>query len=88
MALGLKYGYTEPAGKENILQVMDEFLKRFESRHQTILCRDLIHCDVSTPEGRLQAAERDTHHTICVGLVRDATEIAAEMLRTGREQPA
>jgi C_GCAxxG_C_C family probable redox protein len=80
MALGLKYGHTHPAGREDALKMTGEFLRRFEARHQSILCRDLIQCDLTTPEGRQQSSERDVHHTICAGLVREAAEIASEMM--------
>lgn len=82
MVLGLKLGASIPEGKQNTYAVAEEFLCRFEARHRTILCRDLTQCDLTTPEGRQQAAERDIHHAICAGLVRDAVQIAAEMLST------
>lgn len=80
MALGLQLGTSTPEGKAEAYEMTDEFLRRFEARHQSILCRGLIQCDLTTPEGRQQASERDVHHTICAGLVRDAAEIAAEMI--------
>ena len=45
-------------------------------------CRDLIGCDLSTDEGRQQATAKDTHDTVCSELVRDAAQIAEELLRS------
>ena len=53
MVLGLKYGnskVTEIKKKEKAYEVVKEFVKRFKSRNDTILCRELLNCDLSTPE--------------------------------------
>jgi C_GCAxxG_C_C family probable redox protein len=80
MALGLAQGADTPAGKEDTYRMGQEFLQRFESRHATILCRELIDCDISTPEGRQQAREKGAFTTLCPLFVRDAAEIVQAML--------
>ena len=55
MALGLAQGADTPAGKEKAYQLGQDFLQRFEIKHGTILCRELIDSDISTPEGHQQA---------------------------------
>jgi C_GCAxxG_C_C family probable redox protein len=80
MALGLARGADTPAGKEAAYLLGQEFLQRFESRHATILCRELLGCDISTPEGRQQALEQGAFTTLCPQFVRDAAEIAGVML--------
>ena len=80
MALGLAQGADTPAGKEDTYRMGQEFLQRFESRHATILCRELIDCDISTLEGRQQAREKGAFTTLCPLFVRDAAEIFQAML--------
>lgn len=80
MALGLKRGADTPEGKEEIYRLSQEFMRRFEEKHGALLCRDLIGCDIATPAGRQDAAERKVFTTICPVLVRDAAEIAQAML--------
>lgn len=80
MALGLAQGADTPAGKEDAYRLGQEFLQRFESRHATILCRELIACDISTPEGRQQASEKSVFTALCPLFVRDAAEIVQSML--------
>lgn len=80
MALGLAQGADTPAGKEDAYLLGQEFLQRFESRHATILCRELLDCDISTPEGRQQARERGVFTTQCPLFVRHAAEIVQAML--------
>ena len=80
MALGLAYGADAPAGKEHAYRLGQEFLRRFESRHATILCRELLEIDISTPEGHQQAREKGVFTALCPLLVGDAAEIVQEML--------
>ena len=80
MALGLAQGADIPDGKEDAYRLGEEFLQRFESRHVTILCRELIDCDIRTPEGLQQAREKGAFTTLCPLFVRDAAEIVQAML--------
>jgi C_GCAxxG_C_C family probable redox protein len=83
MAIGLKHGRTtaeDEAAKEKTYELMHEFIKRFKERNTSILCNVLLGFDVSTPEGRERAAERDTHANICPKYVQDAVEILDEIL--------
>jgi len=84
MALGLAHGADSPAGKEDAYHLGEEFLQRFESRHATILCRDLLDCDISTPAGRQQAGERGVFTALCPLFVGDAVEVVQEMLSKKR----
>jgi len=80
MVLGLAQGADTPAGKERAYLLGQDFLQRFEVRHGTLLCRKLIHCDISTPEGLQQARSRGVFTTLCPLFVRNATEIAQALL--------
>jgi C_GCAxxG_C_C family probable redox protein len=80
MVLGLAQGADIPAGKESAYLLGQDFLQRFEARHGTILCRKLIDCDISTPEGLQQASSRGVFKALCPRFVRNATEIAQALL--------
>jgi C_GCAxxG_C_C family probable redox protein len=80
MALGAGRGADLPAKKEETYRLGQELLKAFEDRRGTLLCRELIGFDLSTPEGWQQAKEKGVFKTICPGVVRDAVEITQVLL--------
>jgi C_GCAxxG_C_C family probable redox protein len=80
MVLGLIQGADTPAGKEEAYRLGEEFLQNFESRHKSILCRDLLGCDIHTPKGRQKAQGKDLFNSLCPLFVRSAAEIAQAML--------
>ena len=51
MALGLQRGSDTPQAKEETYQIAGEFIRRFKETYGTILCRELIGYDISTPDG-------------------------------------
>jgi C_GCAxxG_C_C family probable redox protein len=83
MVLGMKYGATtgDPAAKERMYLIAQEFLKRFQEKHASLRCRDLVGADINTVEGRASMSARKTHATICSGLIAEATELLDEMLK-------
>jgi C_GCAxxG_C_C family probable redox protein len=83
MVLGLAHGAHIPAGKEAIYQLARECMQRFSAKHGSCLCRELIGCDISTPEGWQKARESGKMKAICPGLVRDAAEIVQALLEAG-----
>jgi C_GCAxxG_C_C family probable redox protein len=82
MALGLARGAATPAGKEGIYRLSQEFMRLFEEKHHSVLCRDLIDCDLSTPAGHQAAKDKHIFTTICPALVQDAVEIVQKLLET------
>ena len=80
MALGLGHGKATLENIEDTYHLADEFIKRFQERHGTILCRELIGCDISTPAGLQNARETGVFNSTCPGLVKDAAELVAEFL--------
>ena len=82
LALGARYGAEADGGSEGKARHYErvrEFARRFQARHGSLICRELLGCDISTPEGREQARERDVHKTKCPQYVRDAVEILADL---------
>jgi C_GCAxxG_C_C family probable redox protein len=83
MVIGLKYGRTradDKAAKAKAHRLVQEFVTRFKARNATIVCRDLLGCDISAPEGMKQANEKKLVTTLCPKFVQDAAEILEEIL--------
>jgi len=83
MVLGLKYGNADIhdiEAKERIYGLVREFVRRFESRNSSIVCRELLGCDISKPEGIQEAKEKDLFTSVCPKAVKEATEILDEMI--------
>lgn len=83
MVIGLKHGYTKAEDreiKEEAYRLVNEFARLFRERNGSIVCRELIGCDIGTPEGLKYARDNDLFNTHCLKFVRDAVEIVAEIL--------
>jgi C_GCAxxG_C_C family probable redox protein len=83
MVLGLKYGNTtvkDKEGKANTYKKIEEFTNRYKNRNNSVICRELIGCDICTPEGMKEAQDKGLFSSICPRIVQDATEILEEML--------
>ena len=83
MVLGLKYGNNpekDKNAKANTYKKIEDFTNRFKDRNNSVICGDLLGCDISTPEGTKEAHDKGLFSIICPRLVQDATEILEEML--------
>ena len=80
LVLGLARGVDVPARKEEMYELAQEFMRLFEEKHGTLLCRDLIDCDISTPAAYQSAVDKRVFITICPVLVRDAAGIVQTLL--------
>jgi putative acetyltransferase len=79
LAISLRHGRGEGDDKartEETYTRTRELLARFKERHGSVLCRDLIHCDLRTADGQRYFKENDLLHKTCVGCVQTATELA------------
>lgn len=83
MVIGLKHGKAkieDKQAKEKTYSLVKEFVDRFRSRNGSIVCRELLGCDISTPEGRDLAKEKNLFATLCPKFVQDAAEIIEQIL--------
>jgi C_GCAxxG_C_C family probable redox protein len=83
LVIGLKHGRVRPedtAARDKTYALVQEFIRRFQDRHGELKCRDLLGCDLSTPEGQKKIDELKLHQTRCEDLVRDAAAILEEIL--------
>jgi len=67
--------------KEKTYVLVKEFAGKFEARNDSIACKDILGCDISTPQGLRTAREEALFSKLCPKFVQDAAEILEEMLR-------
>jgi C_GCAxxG_C_C family probable redox protein len=78
MALGLMdqdSDPTDPIAKVRLQSRVYGLMQEFESRTGALDCRDLLGCDISTPEGHNQAESEDLFDIRCPELVAEAVDI-------------
>jgi C_GCAxxG_C_C family probable redox protein len=83
MVIGLKYGRTsvdDDEAKRKTNALVKEFVEKFKAKNGTIVCRELLGCDISVEEGYQAAKEKQLFSTLCPGFVRDAVNILEEIL--------
>ena len=57
---GLKYAgpnCDQRDDRENVYTALREFTAKFQERNNTVICKDLLGCDISTPEGTQRATQ-------------------------------
>lgn len=74
----------QAAGRKTAYAAVTSFAQEFGSRHGSLACKELLGCDISTPEGARSAQERGLFRTKCVELVRDAAELVEGLLPSAR----
>ena len=85
MVIGLKYGAAtgDREAKEKTYRLVREFAERFRGKNGSLVYKDLLGCDISSPEGFETMKLKGLHEKVCTGLVRDACDLLDEIL--GRE---
>jgi C_GCAxxG_C_C family probable redox protein len=87
MAIGLKHwahDAKDTDSKDQAYRLAQELLSSFRAQHGSIACRDLLGCDLSTPEGYRQAIETGRFRTLCPGLVKDAANLVDCLMATAK----
>ena len=83
MVIGLKHGKARPdndAAKQKTYALAREFVERFKAKHGTIVCRELLGCDIGTEEGKRVFDENQYEEKRCAKFVADAAMILEEIL--------
>jgi C_GCAxxG_C_C family probable redox protein len=83
MVLGLAESGPDPlvlASKTRVYSLVQNLMRRFAALNRTTCCRELLGCDIGTPEGYLEAQRLDLFQTRCPKYVQDAVEILEDML--------
>jgi len=76
MALGLRSGVDDPsdvAGKAQIGDAVVDLCHRFEARHGSVVCRDLLGCDLD------EARARGLFQTLCPAFVETAARVLDDL---------
>ena len=86
MVIGLKHGKVITDGTkygrdtETSYRLVAELADRFKEKHGTILCRDILDCDLSKPEDRERAVKEGLFAHTCNECILDAVDILEEIL--------
>jgi C_GCAxxG_C_C family probable redox protein len=84
MTIGLFSRNTNSEDKENkekIYELARLFISRFKELNGTVFCRELIGCDISTPEGLEEAFKNNVIENICFNLVKNSALILDEIIK-------
>lgn len=75
LVIGLKYG-----GTADICNLKtEEFIERFKHRNGNVICRNILNCDISTPDGREKATNENLFRTLCLDMVISAAQILEDL---------
>ena len=83
MVLGLKYGQNELNdidAKKKTYDSVKNFSEKFKEINGSIICRQLLNCDLSVDEGMNYAKENGLFNSVCPKLIKDAITILEELL--------
>ena len=81
MVIGLKHGKVITDGSkygsntETTYRLVAELSKRFENKHGSIYCRDLIGHDLSNPEERAKVVQMGLFKSVCGNCILDSVEL-------------
>jgi len=82
MIIGLRHARVSKTGffsRDRTERATRDFIERFKARNGTVCCKELLGCDLGTPQGRAAARRERSFKDRCPQFVRDATEILDEM---------
>lgn len=79
LVIGLKYGTINSTEKDTCNLKVEEFIKYFKKRNKSIVCRQLLGCDITTTNGKEKALTENYFTTVCLDMVVSAVEILEQM---------
>ena len=83
MVIGLEHANTQAQdqeAKDRVYGLVGEFADKFQERNGTIVCNELLNCDIGIPAEHALAKEKGIFDTLCPKFVRDAAEIVEQIL--------
>ena len=75
LLIGLKHGDVKETCNAKTL----EYMNLFKEKHGSVICHDLLGCDISTPDGRETAIKQNLFTTRCVDMVRSAAQLLVDL---------
>ena len=86
MVLGLAHAGDDCGtveGRKAACEAVTSLAAKFRQRHGSLVCRELLGHDISTPEGAKASREEGVFQTRCPRFVRDAAELLEGLLPGG-----
>ena len=80
MVIGLKHPRPDRASAGASSSLVRDFVRRFQATHGSINCRELLGCDISTPQGHQAARDAGLFEKTCPPAIRDAAELLDDLL--------
>ena len=75
LVIGLKFGDDKAVCN----QKTEEYISAYKEKNRSILCRDLLNCDISTPDGKEQAIAENLFKTRCIDLIESAAQTLIDL---------
>lgn len=83
MVIGLKNGMginKDQDAKDKTYQVVNDFSNKFQEKNGSMMCREILGCDITTPEGREYFDKNELLEKKCFQCVKSAAEILEDIL--------
>jgi C_GCAxxG_C_C family probable redox protein len=82
MVIGLKYADNclNRQATKKAYTIVREFVNSFETLNGSIVCRDLINCDISTSQGFTYAKDNQLFNKLCPKFIQDSIEILDRLI--------
>jgi C_GCAxxG_C_C family probable redox protein len=87
MLIGCKHGKTkkeDTESTETTYKLVQEFWDEFIAKHGALTCKELLGCNIRTPEGHQYMKDHNFRELKCACYVHDASEIVEKMLISGK----
>lgn len=79
LVIGLKYGSDNVDSKTFCNTKTEEFITMFREKNKSIICRNILGCDITTQLGKEKALAEQYFTTVCLYMVVSAAEILEEL---------
>ncbi|MFW9952427.1 MAG: C-GCAxxG-C-C family protein, partial [Candidatus Thorarchaeota archaeon] len=66
--------------KERTYELVRLFINRFKELHSSVICRELIDCDINTSEGLEEASKKNVFENVCFNLVKSSALILTDII--------
>lgn len=80
LVIGLKFGSNDANSKELCNTKTEQFVKLFKDKNKSIVCRDILGCDITTTEGKEKSLKEQYFTTVCLDMVIDAVQILENII--------
>lgn len=82
MVIGLRYGHScanDSESKALCYQKTREFTDIFKQKNKSIICSDLLNCNIFSDGGMQLAIDKNLFKTTCVDMIYSAVEILEDL---------